>query len=139
MCGKISKLSIAQNQLEMIPESIGQLTSLQKFDLSHNKLKTLPATVSCLRSLKELNLSMNLLIATFTVKENCLTNVPAAVLGMSSLSEFCLTGNPIDRQELLAQPALEEYLRRRFARINKIILSKVGPQPLDLRICGLDG
>jgi Leucine-rich repeat (LRR) protein len=54
-------LYINGNQLEQLPEEIGNLVALEKFDISNNKLKRLPASVGKLKKLEELNLSGNVI------------------------------------------------------------------------------
>lgn len=49
------------NLLDRLPESIGNLTSLEKLSLSGNRLQSLPESLSRLRNLKELTIAGNLL------------------------------------------------------------------------------
>ncbi len=52
-------LDLSKNQLLSLPESIGNLFSLQELYLGQNKLKTLPESISNLRSLQTLSLWRN--------------------------------------------------------------------------------
>jgi len=45
----LEKLNLGKNQLETLPESIGNLNSLKQLYLSNNQLKTLPESIEKLK------------------------------------------------------------------------------------------
>ena len=57
----LQTLSLYNNQLTTLPESIGNLTNLQTLSLSHNQLTTasLPKSIGNLTNLRRLNLYCN--------------------------------------------------------------------------------
>jgi Leucine-rich repeat (LRR) protein len=55
----LEKLSVYQNQLSSLPESFARLGKLQKLNLGWNCFETLPACLSQLRSLAWLGLFQN--------------------------------------------------------------------------------
>jgi len=124
----LEELDLSQNHLQELPPSIFGLEKLGRLLLQDNSFEALPEGLGALERVHYLNAA-----------KNQLAGVPTAVLEMPTLSELWLQGNPIDRQALQQNPALEGLLRRREARINNIIVSKVGPVCIDLRVCGLDG
>lgn len=54
-------LDLQNNQLEKLPDEIGQLKSLRVLYVHHNKLKKLPDSIGDLSRLQNLNISSNLL------------------------------------------------------------------------------
>ena len=57
--GKVVSLKLPYCGLKSLPESFGNLKSLQTLYLNYNKLKTFPDSISQLESLDELNLEGN--------------------------------------------------------------------------------
>lgn len=54
----LTKLTIKQcYQLEVLPDAIGQLTSLKQLSIDTADLQALPYTIGCLRSMRELHLN----------------------------------------------------------------------------------
>ena len=48
----LQKLNFWKNQLEIFPESIGDLTALQDLDVRENKIKTFPESMVQMKDLK---------------------------------------------------------------------------------------
>lgn len=126
LAGALEELNLSGNSLEELAPSVFELKKLLRLRMANNSLHELPQGIAGLKSLLSLDAA-----------QNALQGVCDAVLEMPCLSELWLAGNPIDRQSL--QEAFEGFLRRREARINNILVSKVGPVTIDLRVCGLEG
>uniref|UniRef100_A0A7S4RNM5 Uncharacterized protein n=1 Tax=Alexandrium monilatum TaxID=311494 RepID=A0A7S4RNM5_9DINO len=124
----LEELDLSENNLRDLAPSLFGLEKLGRLLLQENSFQQLPEGLGRLERVHYLNAA-----------ENKLSSVPTPVLEMPALAELWLAGNPIDRQGLQEDPALEGLLRRREARINNILVSKVGPVLIDLRVCGLDG
>lgn len=77
-------LSNATKFLTTLPETIGNLTNLQKLDVSNNALTALPSSMANLKNLKELHIQMN----NFSV-------FPTVVTSITSLESFTSYGNKI--------------------------------------------
>ncbi|XP_070696576.1 leucine-rich repeat-containing protein 18 [Pempheris klunzingeri] len=77
-------LDLHSNKLESVPESIGNLVGLTHLNLSNNRLVSagLPSTLGFLTSLKSLNLGMNQL-----------DTLPPAMAALNSLQELGLFDN----------------------------------------------
>jgi Leucine-rich repeat (LRR) protein len=82
---KLTHLSLHLS-LSDLPESIGNLKSLQKLDLRFNKLSKLPSSIKNLKNLKVLDLS-----------NNNLTEFPELIRALTSITELDLSGNRIQR------------------------------------------
>jgi len=78
----ISWLILTDNKLSTLPNSIGDLTKIQKFPLAGNKLTTLPNTMQKCRNLELLRLSAN-----------NLTHIPHWLLELPKLSWLAFSGN----------------------------------------------
>ena len=76
-------LILTDNELEKLPDSIGDLTLLQKCMLSGNKLTSLPQSISHCHNLELLRIAVNQLDA-----------LPASVLRLPKLSWLAYGGNP---------------------------------------------
>ena len=76
------KLLFFNDQLTNIPESIGQLTHLQKLNLSGNRLTSLPESIGQLSHLQELCLL-----------GNRITNLPDSIGQLTNLQNLDISGN----------------------------------------------
>ena len=94
-------LILTDNQLQTLPESLGNCTRLQKLMLSCNQLVSLPASlVHCQR------------LELLRIASNRFTSVPEPIFQLPTLSWLALAGNPItQKSELLAldTSGLEPY------------------------------
>ena len=79
---KLQQLSLAENQLTTVPESLGQLTQLQELWLDNNRLTSVPESLGRLTQLHELWLS-----------ENRLESVPESLGQLTQLKTLSLSGN----------------------------------------------
>jgi hypothetical protein len=52
-------LKLSDNQIEKVPDSIGQLINLESLDLYHNKIERISDSIGQLKNLKRLNLHHN--------------------------------------------------------------------------------
>jgi C-terminal of Roc, COR, domain/Ras of Complex, Roc, domain of DAPkinase/Leucine rich repeat len=80
----LQKLELSSNQLKTLPESLGQLSNLQKLNLSSNPLMTLPESLGQLSNLQELYLYNNQLIM-----------LPESLGKLSSLQKLVLSFNQL--------------------------------------------
>jgi len=80
----LEKLWLYSNQLTTLPESIGNLSSLDNLWLVDNQLTTLPESIGGLISLKELGLSINKL-----------TSLPESIGNLTSLERLWLSSNQL--------------------------------------------
>lgn len=78
----ISWLILTDNKLRTLPESIGDLTKLQKFPLAGNQLSNLPDSMQKCKNLELLRLSAN-----------NLTHIPHWLLELPKLSWLAFSGN----------------------------------------------
>ncbi|MBD1893208.1 COR domain-containing protein [Coleofasciculus sp. FACHB-129] len=109
-----TELNLRNLELTKMPESIGQLTNLQKLDLGSlpweqpkNQLTELPEAIAALTQLQELDLSYNQLtelpeaIAALTqlqkldLCDNELTELPEAIAALTQLQELNLSYNQL--------------------------------------------
>ena len=81
---EVIMLDLRGRNLRTLPESIGNLRSLQKLYLSNNNLEHLPESIGNLRSLKTLDLS-----------ENSLQTLPDFIGNLRSLTLLDLTNNSL--------------------------------------------
>jgi Leucine-rich repeat (LRR) protein len=99
-------LSLSKNQLEEFPpEFFVVMTTLTHLNLSNNLISKVPRKVSCLSRLRILCLSDNEIaylpleipmlmnLESLDVERNRVKNLPLAYLGLTSLTEFKITGN----------------------------------------------
>ncbi len=56
----LQKLNLWKNQLEIFPESIGDLTALQDLDVRENKIKTFPESMVQMKDLKAFYIDPNM-------------------------------------------------------------------------------
>lgn len=91
----ISWLVLTDNQIRVLPESIGKLHRLQKCALAGNRIERLPASMSGCKNLELLRLSAN-----------SLQEIPSWLLKLPRLSWLAFSGNPcsvntdVDLQEV---------------------------------------
>ena len=95
------------NKLTTLPESIGNLKSLQKLDLDWNELTTLPESIWNLKSLEILILSKNKLrtlpelignlssLEKLNLEDNQLTTLPESIGNLTSLQILDLRSNKL--------------------------------------------
>ncbi|MFX0081524.1 MAG: leucine-rich repeat domain-containing protein [Candidatus Hodarchaeota archaeon] len=80
----ISELNLYDNNIKVLPESIGSLDSLEVLILPNNHISTLPESFKNLTSLKKLDLSWN-----------NITTLPGWIDSFSNLEELNLRGNQL--------------------------------------------
>lgn len=76
-------LILTDNQIEQLPENLGEFASLQKLMLAGNRLRTLPASLAQCEKLELLR-----------VAANQLTELPDGLLQLPSLAWLAFAGNP---------------------------------------------
>ena len=81
----LEKLFLDNNNLIVLPESIGKLKSLQELSLRNNYLAELPKTIGKLQSLQSLDLTLNKL-----------TDLPATIGTLKELQMLYLSDNQIN-------------------------------------------
>lgn len=81
----LSVLDISSNNIQFLPESIGQLTQLHILNAHHNKITELPESMISLRALKTCSFAYNLL-----------HNLPESVTLLSTLTSLDLSNNRLD-------------------------------------------
>ena len=112
---QFKELQIRGKKLASLPESIGNLTSLEILHLVANELKTLPESIGNLKSLKTLELGFNDLtilpesignlksLQTLDLHANKLTSVPESISDLKELNSIDLGFN---RLEIFPKPLL---------------------------------
>ena len=80
----LQRINLEHNQLTSLPESIGNLTALQKINLWSNQLKSLPESIGNLTALQKINL-----------RYNQLTSLPESIGNLTALQGIYLEGNPL--------------------------------------------
>lgn len=103
----LKELFIVSNQLNSLPESIGDLKQLQILDLRQNKLSSLPESTKNLQKLQELDLRYNQFKA-----------IPSAIQNLNLKQYFLkLDENPLDMKATQATvggiKAIQEFLRNK--------------------------
>ena len=81
---QLQRFSCSMNQLTTLPESIGNLTQLQKLQCESNKLTTLPESIGNLTQLKELDCN-----------RNQLTSLPESIENLTQLLELTCSDNQL--------------------------------------------
>ena len=89
-------LILTDNELEFLPESIGDLKLLQKFMLSGNKLNSLPDSISKCSNLELLRIAVN-----------NLSSFPISLLSLPKLSWLAYSGNPFCKKHPDAKTKLQ--------------------------------
>ena len=82
---RLTHLHLESNQLESLPDAIGQLTALQKLWLGNNQLESLPDAIGQLTALVELRLD-----------SNQLESLPDAIGQLTALLELSLENNQLE-------------------------------------------
>jgi len=85
---KLRWLILTDNQIEKLPDSLGERPSLHKFVIAGNKLTKLPKTLS-----KSYNLE------SVRVSANQLTACPVQLLDLPKLAWLAMSGNPFSQGE----------------------------------------
>ncbi|MEA3419208.1 MAG: leucine-rich repeat-containing protein kinase family protein [Campylobacterota bacterium] len=101
---KVRWLILTDNQIEKLPDSIGNLQHLQKLMLAGNKITTLPDTMSNCKNLELIRLSAN-----------CLERLPEWIFTLPRLSWLACSGNPCviaihEDHQRLAETAWEDIM-----------------------------
>uniref|UniRef100_A0A8C6WRL6 Leucine rich repeat containing 18a n=1 Tax=Neogobius melanostomus TaxID=47308 RepID=A0A8C6WRL6_9GOBI len=103
--GNIDELDLSRNQIEKIPNDIGDFQSLKVLDLHSNRLEIVPEAMGSLINLENLNLSNNLisclpttlgsltLLKVFNIGMNKLDSLPTSIEKMENLEELGLCDN----------------------------------------------
>lgn len=113
----LDELDLSRNQLQKLPEDIGEMMSLKSLDLHSNQLEDVPQSIGQLVQLSHLNLSNNCLTSTglppslgslarlqsLNLGMNQLDSLPSSMVALTSLQELGLFDN------LLSQ--LPEFVR----------------------------
>lgn len=86
---KLRWLILTDNQIEALPNSLGNCHLMQKLALAGNKLTTLPSNLSQLYNLELLRISANQL-----------TECPEQLLDLPKLAWFAFAGNPFCKSDL---------------------------------------
>ena len=82
--GKLEKLNLSQNELELVPASIDCLDRLRQLHLDHNRIRRLSPSLGNLRRLELLELSLN-----------CLRRVPSTIGRCRNLVHLGLSSNQL--------------------------------------------
>jgi hypothetical protein len=100
-------LDLSDNQLSELPASMGQLVNLRRLNLAHNNFKTVPVVLGKLMRLSHLD-----------IQKNQLSEIPvAALVWLARLTEVDLSDNPVlHKTEIKAkkyegQAAIQELCR----------------------------
>lgn len=143
----IRTLSLAENNLNEVPESLRNMTSLVDLDLSGNQIRRIPGWLGELPRLQTLNLSQNLInsidiglgespnLQTLLLARNQLRSIPEEVLSAPSLAHMRLEGNSMTKELLMASPGWSTFDAKRQALVSKQIAG--GMADTDRSICGL--
>lgn len=83
---KLRWLILTDNQIETLPDSLGERPRLQKLVIAGNKLKQLPQTLSQSENLELVRVSANQL-----------TECPDQLLGLPKLAWLAISGNPFSQ------------------------------------------
>ncbi|XP_046886160.1 leucine-rich repeat-containing protein 18 [Hypomesus transpacificus] len=85
----LDELDLSRNQLQKLPDCIGDMLSLKSLDLHSNQLEVVPMSIGQLVELSHLNLSNNLLTSEGLPQSlGCLTGLQSLNLGMNNLDSL---------------------------------------------------
>ena len=126
----ISWLILTDNRLTKLPNSIGDLTKLQKFPLAGNRLEELPQSMQKCQNLELTRLSAN------NLKE-----IPEWLLSLPKLAWLAFSGNPcsvskptkmkiveykdVEMDELLGEGASGKIYRAHIKEFNSVVAIKL--------------
>lgn len=103
----LTVLDMGENNLQGLPESIGNLQSLERLDLQENQLTSLPQTIGNLQSLEYIDLDFNNLtrlpesigklqsLKYMYLNNNQLTSLPQTIGDLQSLRDLYIDNNPL--------------------------------------------
>lgn len=104
----ITTLSLRENKLTRLPESIGNLTTLTSLDLNLNRLIKIPESIGNLNQLVELDISQNYReftlpdsigqlqnLRTLNISTNKVTSIPHTIENLNNLEKLYIYGNKI--------------------------------------------
>ncbi len=125
----ISWLILTDNKIKVLPDSLGDLTQLQKCALAGNQIEILPSTMKACQNLELLRLSAN-----------NLQEIPSWLLTLPKLSWLAFSGNPcvstpefelnvvdykdLEVHELLGQGASGEIFKAHSKELEKAVAIK---------------
>lgn len=101
------------NEIESIPEEIGQLIRLEYLDLNRNRLRSLPDSIGKLENLRELNLV-----------ENPLVSIPPSIGNLANLTKLYLS----DNDAAIIPPTLGNLTRLEYLSLGGRQLLAVPPE-----------
>lgn len=87
---KLRWLTLTDNLIETLPDSLGERPRLQKLMLAGNRLTALPSTLSHAHNLELLRISANEL-----------TEFPSQILGLPKLAWLAFSGNPFSQSDIV--------------------------------------
>jgi hypothetical protein len=99
---KLRWLTLTDNEIEALPDSLGERPSLQKLMLAGNRLRCLPQSLSKAHNLELLRVSANQL-----------TEFPQQVFQLPKLAWFAFSGNPFSQSENVT-PSVPEIASSQF-------------------------
>jgi len=94
---KVQWLILTDNQIEKLPDSIGNLKNLQKLMLAGNRISSLPDSMAACQNLELIRLSANRL-----------ETLPQWLFTLPRLAWLACAGNPFTGSHLLQQESLSE-------------------------------
>jgi hypothetical protein len=105
---KLEQLSLFQNELEELPDTLMNLANLKTLNLGFNKFKIFPECIKTLVNLEILNFYKNELevvpdfignlakLQTLFLSQNKLKTLPPTITNLSKLTSFKINGNPLE-------------------------------------------